>query len=190
MAANTNNPNNDIINDLPRPLAESTVAPGHAAARSVECNIQALLGCVQQLKAGQTHQTDLIQKLQKTVLTSRSMINELVVANNELKEELDEIKRTLQCDGFQRKEVAATVSQAMMSHPPTPATAGDVMYDRSGAGNVKKLVMRLYRRSFSSYLSTFHRRVFLRRTFTAQDKPPTTKSPTLLKKGGGKGLGP
>jgi hypothetical protein len=47
---------------------------------------------LKQLQAGQSFQTELLQKIHKTVLTSRSIINELVVANNELKEELQKIK--------------------------------------------------------------------------------------------------
>lgn len=73
-----------------------------------------VLECVQQLQAGQAHQTDLIQKLHKTVLTSRAMINELVVANNELKDELLKIKNTAQCDGCKKKEVAFA-AQTMLS---------------------------------------------------------------------------
>ncbi|KAL7539971.1 hypothetical protein ACHAWF_006558, partial [Thalassiosira exigua] len=76
--------------------------------------LQVLLESVQQLQAGQSHQTDLIQRLQKSVLTSRSMINELVVVNNELKEELLKIKSATQCDNCKKKEVAFA-AQTMLS---------------------------------------------------------------------------
>ena len=53
---------------------------------------QALLALVQQLKDGQAEQTALIQKLNKTVLTSRSMINELITAQTDMKEELAKLR--------------------------------------------------------------------------------------------------
>src|SRR5210317_1600183 len=53
---------------------------------------QALLALVQQLENGQAEQTQLINKLQKTVLTSRTMINELISAQNDMKSELEKLR--------------------------------------------------------------------------------------------------
>lgn len=55
------------------PVLEPPELPGVAALPADPQ--QALLALVQQLKDGQTEQTKLINKLQKTVLTSRTMIN-------------------------------------------------------------------------------------------------------------------
>ena len=55
---------------------------------------QALLALVQQLKDGQSEQTAIIQKLNKTVLTSRTMINELISAQNDMREELARLRST------------------------------------------------------------------------------------------------
>lgn len=95
----------DAIDDLPPPLPEAAAAQPMALAVD-SASSQALLEGVQQLQAGQAHQIDLIQKLHKTVLTSRSMINELVLSNNELKVELLKIKNTVQCDGCKKKDTA------------------------------------------------------------------------------------
>ena len=53
---------------------------------------QALLALVQQLKDGQAEQTAMIQKLNKTVLTSRTLINELITAQTDMKEELAKLR--------------------------------------------------------------------------------------------------
>lgn len=108
--------NEEAINDLPPPLPEPAVAPVALAlddAGGVN-QTQVLLECIQQLQAGQSHQTELIHKLHKTVLTSRSMINELVVANNELKEDLQSIKKSSQCEACKKKE-STFVAQTMLS---------------------------------------------------------------------------
>lgn len=115
------------LDELPPPLPQAH-AEQHHVAQAVAAvpppppgipvidspGVEALLEAVHQLQAGQSHQTDLISKLHKTVLTSRSMINELVVANNELKEELSKMKKSAQCDGCKKKE-AAFVAQTMLS---------------------------------------------------------------------------
>jgi len=78
METNTN------IDDLPPPLPEtqtgSTVAVDHINGNGAN-NTQILFKCVQQLQAGQRHQTNLIQEL-------HSKINGLVVANKGLKAEI------------------------------------------------------------------------------------------------------
>jgi len=84
-----------------------------------------LLGGVQQLQAGQSHSNELMQKLQKTVLTSRAMINELVVANNELREELIRIKQAYQCDMCKKKEAATVVRHMVSVAGQTPDTEID-----------------------------------------------------------------
>lgn len=53
---------------------------------------QALLALVQQLKDGQSEQTALIQKLNKTVLTQRTLINELISAQTDMKEGLAKLR--------------------------------------------------------------------------------------------------
>ena len=74
--------------ELPPPSEGSAVAATPGAALDYGSFAQAL----KQLQEGQSFQTELLHKLHKTVLTSRSIINELVVANNELKEEIQKIK--------------------------------------------------------------------------------------------------
>jgi hypothetical protein len=71
------------------PPSEGAVA---ATPGSLDLDYGSVAEALKQLLAGQSFQTELLQKLHKTVLTSRSIINELVVANNELKEELQKIK--------------------------------------------------------------------------------------------------
>lgn len=94
----------ETIDDLPH-LPEAAVAAAPAPASSE------LLGA---LVAGQAQQTELLQKLHKTVLTSRSMINELVVSNNELKEELSKLKRGGSCEACKKKETSFA-AEAMLS---------------------------------------------------------------------------
>lgn len=72
------------------PVLEPPELPGVAALPADPQ--QALLALVQQLKDGQTEQTKLINKLQKTVLTSRTMINELISAQNDMKSELEKLR--------------------------------------------------------------------------------------------------
>ncbi|KAL7516563.1 hypothetical protein ACHAWX_001564 [Stephanocyclus meneghinianus] len=53
---------------------------------------KALLQCIRGLQEGQTQQTQLIQKLHKTVLNTRTIINELILTQNELKDEIEKLK--------------------------------------------------------------------------------------------------
>ena len=53
---------------------------------------KSLIACIRGLQEGQTQQTQLIQKLHKTVLNTRTIINELIVTQNELKDEIDKLK--------------------------------------------------------------------------------------------------
>mmetsp|Transcript_25834 Transcript_25834/g.54605 ORF Transcript_25834/g.54605 Transcript_25834/m.54605 type:complete len:287 (+) Transcript_25834:97-957(+) len=108
----------DAIDELPAPLvpavtAPVVLAPGEAGSAN-DAHVANVLGYIQQLQAGQNQQTLLLQKLHKTVLTSRAMINELVVANNELKEELRSIKTSSQCDACKKKE-HAFVARTMLT---------------------------------------------------------------------------
>lgn len=114
---------NDALEELAPPLpeevaaAQASVLPVEGVAPPVfdQSDPQnVLIEMCQLIQVNQSQQTDLIQKLHKTVLTSRSMINELVVSNNELKEELQKIKNTTQCDGCKKKE-AAFAAQTMLS---------------------------------------------------------------------------
>lgn len=53
---------------------------------------KSLIACIRGLQEGQMQQTQLIQKLHKTVLNTRTIINELVVTQNELKDEIERLK--------------------------------------------------------------------------------------------------
>jgi hypothetical protein len=53
---------------------------------------KSLIQCIRGLQEGQTQQTQLIQKLHKTVLNTRTIINELIVTQNELKDEIERLK--------------------------------------------------------------------------------------------------
>ncbi|KAL3802529.1 hypothetical protein HJC23_012548 [Cyclotella cryptica] len=53
---------------------------------------KALIQCIRGLQEGQTQQTQLIQKLHKTVLNTRTIINELILTQNELKDEIEKLK--------------------------------------------------------------------------------------------------
>mmetsp|Transcript_32143 Transcript_32143/g.63993 ORF Transcript_32143/g.63993 Transcript_32143/m.63993 type:complete len:305 (+) Transcript_32143:92-1006(+) len=64
----------------------------------------AILGTLQQLVTGQEQQNQLIKTLQKNILTARTMINEIIVTQNELKDELEAIKRSSSCEHCARKE--------------------------------------------------------------------------------------
>ena len=97
----------EAIDELPH-LPEAAAAP--APAQAIDSSPE-LLGA---LVAGQAQQTELLQKLHKTVLTSRSMINELVVSNNELKEEISKHKRTGSCEACKKKETSFA-AEAMLS---------------------------------------------------------------------------
>lgn len=117
---------------IPKGLPTSPIIPGHfaegvneeddafataAAAATANDNpdgltlnnadSRALLQYVRSLQEGQTHQTQLIMKLNKTVLTTRSMINELIVTQNELKEEVERLKASSLCDGCKLKAETA-----------------------------------------------------------------------------------
>ena len=98
----------EAIDELPH-LPEAAEAPA-APAQAIDSSPE-LLGA---LVAGQAQQTELLQKLHKTVLTSRSMINELVVSNNELKEELSKLKRGGSCEACKKKETSFA-AEAMLS---------------------------------------------------------------------------
>lgn len=100
-------PTMEAIDELPH-LPEAAAAP--APAQAIDSSPE-LLGA---LVAGQAQQTELLQKLHKTVLTSRSMINELVVSNNELKEEISKLKRTGSCEACKKKETSFA-AEAMLS---------------------------------------------------------------------------
>lgn len=117
---------------IPKGLPTSPIIPGHfaegvneeddafataAAAATANDNpdgltlnnadSRALLQYVRSLQEGQTHQIQLIMKLNKTVLTTRSMINELIVTQNELKEEVERLKASSLCDGCKLKAETA-----------------------------------------------------------------------------------
>ena len=64
-----------------------------AAALPQTEQLSAVLEGINDLHRSQREQTDLLNKLQQTVLTSRSMINELILANNELKREVQAFRR-------------------------------------------------------------------------------------------------
>ncbi|KAL7509958.1 hypothetical protein ACHAXN_006837 [Cyclotella atomus] len=53
---------------------------------------KSLIACIRGLQEGQTQQTQLIQKLHKTVLNTRTIINELIVTQNELKDEIEKLR--------------------------------------------------------------------------------------------------
>jgi len=75
------------------PPSEGSAAattPGTGAPPALDYG--SITQALKQLQEGQSFQTELLHKLHKTVLTSLSIINELVVANNELKEEIHKIK--------------------------------------------------------------------------------------------------
>lgn len=77
---------------------------------------QALLALVQQLKNGQAEQTALIQKLNKTVLTSRTLINELITAQTDMKEELAKLRNSSvsgECQTCNNKRSAAVAMSAV-----------------------------------------------------------------------------
>jgi 4-diphosphocytidyl-2C-methyl-D-erythritol kinase len=78
---------------------------------------QALLALVQQLKNGQAEQTQLINKLQKTVLTSRTMINELISAQNDMKSELEKLRGSGggECEVCANRRDAAVAMAAVTS---------------------------------------------------------------------------
>jgi len=79
---------------------------------------QALLALVQQLKDGQSEQTALIQKLNKTVLTSRTLINELITAQTDMKEELAKLRSSNvsgECQVCNNKRDAAVAMSAVAS---------------------------------------------------------------------------
>jgi hypothetical protein len=133
LVAFANNKNtNTMPRTIPKGLPTSPIIPGHfaegvneddddfataAAAATANDNpdgltlnnadSRALLQYVRSLQEGQTHQTQLIMKLNKTVLTTRSMINELIVTQNELKEEVERLKASSLCDGCKLKAETA-----------------------------------------------------------------------------------
>lgn len=78
---------------------------------------EALLALVQQLKNGQAEQTAMIQKLNKTVLTSRTLINELITAQTDLKEEVEKLRSSSisggECQACNTRRDAATAMSAV-----------------------------------------------------------------------------
>lgn len=99
------------IDDLPPPLAgaAAAAAPTHATLASLQHSMQ-------QMQAAQVHQTDLLQRLNETVLTSRAMINDLVVQNNALREDIRAIK---DAGGVGKQTAAASSTMlAAATRPP------------------------------------------------------------------------
>ena len=70
--------------------AAAATTPGTGAAPALDYG--SFTQALKQLQEGQSFQTELLHKLHKTVLTSLSVVNELVVSNNELKKEIHKIK--------------------------------------------------------------------------------------------------
>ena len=66
------------------------------------------------LLANQAKQTNMLEKLQKSVLTSRTMINELVVANNDLREEVAKLRGSVSSDQGKNEETSYA-AQTMLS---------------------------------------------------------------------------
>ena len=114
--------NHDAIDELPPPLPLPEAPPAVAAAPTAFV----AHGADQNAVLLQLHQqTDLLQKLHKTVLTSRSMINELVVSNNELKQEIQKIKHAAQCENCRKKDSATATTYAAQGLLSVAVAGGD-----------------------------------------------------------------
>ena len=81
------------------PETDAETDPAGAAVTSADEAIafnkedsKSLIACIRGLQAGQSQQTQLIQKLHKTVLNTRSIINELIVTQNELRDEIEKLR--------------------------------------------------------------------------------------------------
>ena len=69
------------------------VAIGAAVTSADETeDSKSLIAIIHGLKEGQSQQTQLIQKLHKTVLNTRTIINELIVTQNELRDEIEKLR--------------------------------------------------------------------------------------------------
>jgi len=71
---------------------EAAVGAATEAIHFDQDDSKSLIACIRGLQEGQTQQTQLIQKLHKTVLNTRTIINELIVTQNELKDEIQKLK--------------------------------------------------------------------------------------------------
>mmetsp|Transcript_25207 Transcript_25207/g.50891 ORF Transcript_25207/g.50891 Transcript_25207/m.50891 type:complete len:246 (-) Transcript_25207:432-1169(-) len=90
---------------------------GHASHPVEQSDIQTMTATLQQIAAGQQQQTQLIKNLQKSLLTTRSMVNEIIMSHNEMREELESLKRSAvdvkQTSELNQEENPANPSEAV-----------------------------------------------------------------------------
>jgi hypothetical protein len=94
---------------------------------------KSLIACIRGLQEGQTQQTQLIQKLHKTVLNTRTIINELIVTQNELKDEIEKLKGT---GTTTTPSTVATCEncKCLVTNPATVVTATAQIHGASAVG--------------------------------------------------------
>jgi hypothetical protein len=112
------------IDDDDLPHQEDTIEEGVNATESItfdQDDSKSLIACIRGLQEGQTQQTQLIQKLHKTVLNTRTIINELIVTQNELRDEIEKLKSpTAEPTVATCENCKSTVSTAALPSLPLP----------------------------------------------------------------------
>lgn len=134
------------------PETDAETDPAGAAVTSADEAIafnkedsKSLIACIRGLQAGQSQQTQLIQKLHKTVLNTRSIINELIVTQNELRDEIEKLRASPitpatvaaceKCNSTVTNVSAAPVGLGIASSPPTPDDEIDAIIEARKSKN-------------------------------------------------------